>query len=221
MPDISDKAITILSASSIDEIREQEIDIYRHSGDQPFVNVLADKKSDAPTKGKGAADRKWDEEVRKSLASKQKGGIPILSKTDQAAVKAQLAKEADVRVLVGASVSSVKQALSIIESMLPSPDEALVEELPAVIEALGAFASKHLAKLVASDVLGLWTVSDYLSIGSPALLTVPTGASYTLSSRRESASGSCRECHTGVPPCGHYARWFRACDFGYGYQRSI
>lgn len=161
VPELADKIISTLSDSTLASLSETDIGIYQHSGEQPYLNPLADKKSDTPTKGKGAADKKWDEEVRKSLAAKQKSAAPALSKADQALVKAQLAKEAEIRASVGDALSRVQQALSAIESLLASRNEVVVDELLGIVEALGAFSSKQLARLASTEVYAIWLVRSF------------------------------------------------------------
>lgn len=164
VPELSEKINTNLSDSSIAAFTQTDIAIFRHTSDQPYINPLADKKSDTPTKGKGAADKKWDEEVRKSLAAKQKVTTPALSKADQALVKAQLAQESETREKVAAALARVQQALSAVESLLASRSEIVLEELSAIAQALGSFSSRQLARLVAGEVYAVWLVRKCFSV---------------------------------------------------------
>lgn len=75
-------------------------------------------------KGKGAAEAKWDAEVRKSLANK-KAGPATLTKQQQALVQAQLEKEAQVRQRVDGIKSRLERGLRLVGSVV----DAKVDEL--------------------------------------------------------------------------------------------
>jgi hypothetical protein len=79
-------------------------------------------------KGKDAQMAKWDEEVRKSLASK-KGNAPALTKQQQALVTMQLEKERQVRERVIGIKAQVDRGLALVKSVV----NASVEEFPPYI----------------------------------------------------------------------------------------
>lgn len=203
VPELSEQASVALRNPSISSVGPTEVAIYSHPHDQPYVNVLGNKNADLPTKGKGAADKKWDDEVRKSLAAKQKtAAAPALSKADQAAVKAQLAKEAETRADVGNALALVKQALSIVESLLASRSEVVEEEMPTLVESLGAFVSQQLARLVPAELFAVWLVR-YLCFPTETMGRVDSlqnpGLDFIVLPRRDTADHSTSQRYAGSP----------------------
>jgi ABC-type Fe3+ transport system substrate-binding protein len=90
-----------------------------------ILAVLASAKGpEVQKKGKGAADAKWDAEVRKSLANK-KAGPATLTKQQQALVQAQLEKEAQVRQWVEGIKAHLERGLRLVGSVV----DAKVDEL--------------------------------------------------------------------------------------------
>lgn len=79
-------------------------------------------------KGKDAQMAKWDEEVRKSLASK-KGIAPALTKQQQALANVQLEKEQQTRQRVVAIKAQLERGLSLVKSVV----NAGVNEFPPYI----------------------------------------------------------------------------------------
>ena len=79
-------------------------------------------------KGKDAQMAKWDEEVRKSLASK-KGIAPVLTKSQQALVTAQLEKEQQTRQRVLGIKTRLERGLALVKSVV----NADVDDFPAYI----------------------------------------------------------------------------------------
>jgi len=79
-------------------------------------------------KGKDAQMAKWDEEVRKSLASK-KGIAPALTKQQQALANVQLEKEQQTRQRVVGIKAQLERGLSLVKSVV----NAGVNEFPPYI----------------------------------------------------------------------------------------
>jgi len=79
-------------------------------------------------KGKDAQMAKWDEEVRKSLASK-KGIAPALTKQQQALVNVQLENEQQTRQRVVGIKAQLERGLSLVKSVV----NAGVNEFPPYI----------------------------------------------------------------------------------------
>ena len=74
--------------------------------------------AEGPKKGKGADITKWEDELRRSLATKKASTQPALSKQAQALVQAQLDKEAVVRRHVASLKAHLERALAFIQSMI-------------------------------------------------------------------------------------------------------
>jgi hypothetical protein len=86
--------------------------------------VLSKKSAAAPEKGKDADIKKWEQELRKSLAQKRPGE-PTLTKQEKALVDAQLAKEEATRNQLRSTKQHLEDGLSMIHSLLRSnTDEA-------------------------------------------------------------------------------------------------
>jgi hypothetical protein len=72
---------------------------------------------------------KWDEEVRKSLASKKGGNTSTLTKQQQALVNAQLEKEQQVRQRLVSIKAQLSRGLALVKSVI----NAGVAEFPPYI----------------------------------------------------------------------------------------
>lgn len=90
--------------------------------------VLSKKGPAAPEKGKDADIRKWEQELRKSLAQK-KAAEPTLTKQERALVDAQLAKEEVTRGQLKTLQKHLEDGLSMIESLLRSNTEEARSQL--------------------------------------------------------------------------------------------
>lgn len=90
--------------------------------------LAANKGAPRAVKGKEAQMAKWDEEVRKSLASKR-GAAPTLTKQQQVLVQAQLEQEAQVRQRVVDIQVQLLRGLALVKSVV----NANVNEFPPYI----------------------------------------------------------------------------------------
>ena len=101
----------------------EDLAIYEAPADVPYVDVLAAKST--VSEARTGMD-KWDAEVRASLAAKKQQAAPRkLSKQEQAAVDAQLAKEAEVRARVAAEVTRMSHALRRVRALVAARTTAL------------------------------------------------------------------------------------------------
>ncbi|KZV66749.1 ARM repeat-containing protein [Peniophora sp. CONT] len=129
-----------------------------------FVDVLAAKKpaAAATAKGKGAELDKWDAEVRKSLASKKAAGTK-LSKADQAAVDAQVKKEAAVRARVNTLAHRLLVALRTLRALVDARIDGLQSHAPelAALILTGGVLSENGRTLVGDEAL-----EAYLALGA-------------------------------------------------------
>lgn len=89
--------------------------------------MLSTKKDAVENKNrKDYATEKWEQEVRESLA-KKKAAQPgaKLSKADQAAVAAQMAKEAEVRQKISDVQARLKRGIELVSALVSSNAEAV------------------------------------------------------------------------------------------------
>ncbi len=87
--------------------------------------VLAAKKRTMASKGKDQDIKKWEEEVKKTIAAKRANPAPTLSVEDRALVEDQLQKEAEVRSKVGIIKGQVERGLGFLRSVLKANAEHL------------------------------------------------------------------------------------------------
>ncbi|WFD21014.1 translational activator of GCN4 [Malassezia caprae] len=136
-----------LSVRALEALSEQDLAIWRAPADRPYVDVLA-KAAPSLDKGRASSMDKWDAEVRASIAAKKAASGPAtLSKQDQAAVDAQLAKEREIRAHVQATVDRARRAarrlLCIMDAHAPDVDAhlfALVRAVQACVDSARARA---------------------------------------------------------------------------------
>ncbi|KAJ3552008.1 hypothetical protein NM688_g4384 [Phlebia brevispora] len=137
-----------IDARKINAISETDIAIWATPEGTAYVDVLANKKVDAPVKkGKGYKDAQWEAEVRKSLASKKKdAGSATLSKQDLALVQAQLDKESEIRKHVENIKARLQRGLEFVHSLAIARVE-LHAHMASIIELLlnGAFSTAAVA----------------------------------------------------------------------------
>ncbi|KAL8388306.1 hypothetical protein RB595_009323 [Gaeumannomyces hyphopodioides] len=127
-----------LDISGLEGIGPLEAAIFRTPEGTAFVDVLAKKSSNVPTKGKEADTLKWEAELRSQLAQK-KGQQQKLSADDKAKVDAQLKKESAVRERVRGVAAKVMRGIGVIQSLATGPPtDAGLWMSPAVKALLGA-----------------------------------------------------------------------------------
>ena len=126
LPRVCGDIVRHLSVQSLEAWSAQDVAIWRAPGDKPYVDVLASHKSQQPLdKGRTTSMDQWDAEVRASIAAKKAASAPkTLSKQDQAAVDAQLAREREIRDSIERERTHVLLALRRVRTVLrvPVPD---------------------------------------------------------------------------------------------------
>ncbi|EKD13892.1 uncharacterized protein L3040_005495 [Drepanopeziza brunnea f. sp. 'multigermtubi'] len=123
-----------LDPSQLASVGPTEAAIFRTEEGTAFVDVLASKsQSYVPNKNTKDYDTlKWEEELRSQLAQK-KGQQKKLTPEETAKVKAQLKKEADIRLEIGYVVAKLLRGIGIIRSLaIGPPTEAGLWMGPAV-----------------------------------------------------------------------------------------
>lgn len=112
-----------LSSDALNKLGTSDVEIWKGEEGKLVVDVLnADKKSkNNSTSSNNGADAKWEEELRKELAAKNKGktNVPAkkLTKQEQTLVNEQLAKESEIRAKVQSIVNAVTRSLYIIKEL--------------------------------------------------------------------------------------------------------
>jgi len=90
------------------------------------MQVLAPKKDAVENKNrKDYATEKWEQEVRDSLSKKKTTTNVKLSKADQAAVAAQMAKEAGIRQQIIEVQARLRRGVELVRSLVASNAEAM------------------------------------------------------------------------------------------------
>jgi hypothetical protein len=131
--------------------------------------VLAQKKDIPVEKGKDAEVRKWEAELRKSLAIKKPANAASLSKQDKALVEAQLAKESQIRARVESIKVKLERGLQLIRSIVEANSADFHQFVASVTRLLLAGAIKLQVTLVGDQVFDTYMVSlrPHFSFFSP------------------------------------------------------
>lgn len=95
------------------------------------------RKAKTVEKGKDSELRKWEAELRKSLANKRPENSS-LSKEDQALVNSQLAKESQVRARVTSIKANAEHGLALIQSIIKANVSEFREYITPVINLIVA-----------------------------------------------------------------------------------
>ncbi|KZT22524.1 ARM repeat-containing protein [Neolentinus lepideus HHB14362 ss-1] len=135
LPRAVDQLRLDISATDINSLSDTDLAIWATPEGVTYVDVLSNKKEDAPIKkGKGADIAKWEAELRKSLANKKGALSRTMSKQDQALVQAQLEKEAVIRQRVTSIKLHLERGLAFVRSLV----SARAEEFRAFISTVAS-----------------------------------------------------------------------------------
>ncbi|EKM53603.1 uncharacterized protein PHACADRAFT_125439 [Phanerochaete carnosa HHB-10118-sp] len=152
-----------IDAQALSSLTDEDLAIWATPEGTTYVDVLANKKTDEPVKkGKGYKDAQWEAEIRKSLANKKQNASGILSKQDQALLKAQLEKEAAIRKRVEGLKTRLERGLALVRSLVRSNAEELKSHVSSLTDILlsGAFGS------AAISLVGENSFKTYLDISA-------------------------------------------------------
>lgn len=119
---ILDQVSNDLDPQQLANIGPTEAAIFRTPEGTAFIDVLAKQSATAPP-SKNSKDYdtlKWEEELRAQLAQK-KGQTKKLTADEQAKVKAQLAKEADIRKEVAVVEANLRRGMGIVTALATGP----------------------------------------------------------------------------------------------------
>ena len=121
--------------------------------------VLAKKKETPMEKGKDSELRKWEAELRNSLATKKPADASSLSKQDKALVDTQLAKESQIRAKVMAVKANLERSLRLVQSIVAANPQELHPLIPSLTSLLIAGAVRRGALFVGSAAFETYVVS--------------------------------------------------------------
>jgi hypothetical protein len=172
-----------------------------------ITSVLTNKNTDAvDKKGKDRDIAKWEAEVRKSVASKKASGAatPTLTKQQQALVKAQLDKEAEIRQRVVGLKANLERGLHIIHSLVAANAGEMGSYMSAISTVLLENAFGVGPTLVGDKIFEAYLVSllsivphaIYIeTIGTGSMLFISSGFNSSMDWHRHIAPFAC-EYHT-------------------------
>ncbi|KAG8863877.1 translational activator of GCN4, partial [Serendipita sp. 405] len=130
VPHLLRKIKTLLDPTPLHALGELEMGVWKTPVGTPFVDVLASSKGNSgKDKGKDADIKKWEAELRKSLAQK-KTAEPTLSKQERALIDAQLQKEESIRTSLRDLKKRLLNGVSMISSLLQSGTADSREQSP-------------------------------------------------------------------------------------------
>jgi len=124
------------------------------------TSVLAKKKEVLVEKGKDSELRKWEAELRKSLATKKPANAGNLSKQDRALVDTQLAKEAQIRSKVTLVKNRLERGLHLVKSLVAANTKEFHAMISSIASLLLAGAVGRGALLVGSTAFETYVVSQ-------------------------------------------------------------
>lgn len=134
--------------------------------------VLAKKKDNRVEKGKDSELRKWEAELRKSLATKTPANAINLSKPDRALVDAQLARETQIRFKVTSIKSRLDRGLQLVRSIVAANTTEFHAMISSVASLLLCGAVVRGALLVGSNAFETYVVSQFVLLASYGAMIV-------------------------------------------------
>ncbi|KDR69874.1 hypothetical protein GALMADRAFT_913484 [Galerina marginata CBS 339.88] len=120
----------------LESLSDEDLAVWATPEGTTFIDVLSSSQSDSrPSKGKDYEIAKWEEEIRKSLATKK--ATPIsLTRQQQALVQAQLDKEAKVRQRVQAIQIRLIRGLHFVRSLVAGGVEEFQSHMSSIVSLL-------------------------------------------------------------------------------------
>ncbi|CAG8528815.1 4749_t:CDS:10 [Funneliformis caledonium] len=147
-----------LDASLFENIGKKEIEIWKTEEGTLFIDVLKRSKK-VIVENRNRKDyktEKWERELRESIAKKK--GTTKLTKEEQAAVDAQLAKESEIRKNVEQVRLTLIRGLDIVDALVESNSEAIEQHIVEFMRLLNIIVQKS------GPLVGDKAVNTYLRI---------------------------------------------------------
>ncbi|KIJ51382.1 hypothetical protein M422DRAFT_43931 [Sphaerobolus stellatus SS14] len=164
LPSLMEQIRSDLDPANLISVGREEFSIWKTPEGTLFVDVLAKKKDVPIEKGKDAELRKWEAELRKTLATKKPANAANLSKQDKALIEAQLAKESQIRARVETIKVNLQRGLQLICSIVEANPSEFQGFVGPITSLLLAGAMKHGVPLVGNDVFETYVaLSDVCS----------------------------------------------------------
>ncbi|KAG5725284.1 Translational activator gcn1 [Termitomyces sp. T112] len=133
LPRIMDQLREDINPVVVNALTESDFGIWLTPEGTTYVDVLASKgEAKVSTKGKDAELAKWDEEIRKNIASKKAAASKTLTKQQQAIVSAQLEEEARVRQHVVDIQRRLHRGLRLVQSLAGSGVEQFRDHISSI-----------------------------------------------------------------------------------------
>ena len=124
--------------------------------------MLSTKGETGPNKGKDYEIAKWEEEIRKSLATKKSTAV-TLSKQQQALVQTQLEKEAKIRQHVRDICANLTRGLHLLRSIVTAGVDEFHSYMTSVLSLLLDGALSRGSFLVGAVAFETYLVSSFLN----------------------------------------------------------
>ncbi|CAG8669579.1 15139_t:CDS:10, partial [Gigaspora margarita] len=126
-----------------EKISEQDIGIWKTAEGTLFVDVLRNKKQVVENRNKkDYQTEKWEREVREKIAQKKGTSTPKLTKEEQAAVSAQLAKESETRKAVENVHLKLMRGLDVVDAMVKGNSVAIEQYIVELMKLLHQVVQK-------------------------------------------------------------------------------
>ena len=125
--------------------------------------MLSTKGETGPNKGKDYEIAKWEEEIRKSLATKKSTAV-TLSKQQQALVQTQLEKEAKIRQHVRDICANLTRGLHLLRSVVTAGVDEFHSYMTSVLSLLLDGALSRGSFLVGAVAFETYLVSSFLNV---------------------------------------------------------
>ncbi|EEP76014.1 60S ribosomal protein L19 [Uncinocarpus reesii 1704] len=142
-----------LSVERFTEFGPMDIAIARHPEGTVFIDVLSTKTKQLPGKGDKDYDTlKWEEELRAEMAQKRGQQQKKLTAEEQAKLKAQLAKETEIRKNVKYQEQIIRRGAGIIENLARGPSTETSRWINPAVSALQRLIRAGAGALVGSSI---------------------------------------------------------------------
>ena len=137
--------------------------------------LSASKAETRPNKGKDYEIARWEEEIRKSLASKKSTPV-TLSRQQLALVQAQLEKESKVRRRVEDIRTNLVRGLHFVQSLVAARVEEFQLEMSSIVSLLLKGALKRGSLLAGETAFETYLVRSFFFIYDSALTALRSGS---------------------------------------------
>ncbi|KAG6864935.1 hypothetical protein C0991_006286 [Blastosporella zonata] len=133
LPRVMEQLRADINPTVVNSLTEFDFGVWLTPEGTTCVDVLASKtEAKVTTKGKDSELAKWDEEIRRNIATKKAAASKSLTKQQQALVNAQLEEEAKVRMRVVDVQNNLRRGLRFVQSLVGSGVEGFRDQISSV-----------------------------------------------------------------------------------------